>query len=70
MRSKRFVFPSPTDPAASVELAAEPLRRGELRAVVDRVVPFDEIVDACRCVETGRGVGIVVIEQGSGSLPR
>lgn len=62
MRSKRFVFPLPTEPAAAVELAADLLRRGELHAVVDRVVPFAQIVDAYRYVETGTKVGVVVME--------
>lgn len=62
MRSKRFVFPLPTATKPAIEVAADLVRRGELRAVVDRVLPFDEIVDAYRYVETGRKIGIVVLK--------
>jgi NADPH:quinone reductase-like Zn-dependent oxidoreductase len=62
MRHRRFVFPLPKDPRAAVETAAALLASGELRAVVDRVLPLDEIVAAYRYVETGQKTGIVVIE--------
>jgi NADPH:quinone reductase-like Zn-dependent oxidoreductase len=35
--------------------------RGALRPVVDRVLPFDEVVDAHRRVDTGRKVGSLVL---------
>ncbi len=62
MRSRRFIFPLPKAPRAAVETAAARLESGELRAVVDRVLPLEEIVDAYRYVETGQKTGIVVIE--------
>lgn len=64
MRSRRFVFPLPKDPRAAVRTAASLLDRGELRAVVDRTVPFEAIADAYRYVETGRKAGIVVVDVG------
>lgn len=67
MRSKRFVFPLPTEPRAAVELAADLFGRGELRTVVDRIVPFEEIVDAYRYVETGTKIGVVVLATVAGS---
>lgn len=36
-------------------------RAGEFRAVIDRAVPFADIVDAYRYVETAEKTGIVVI---------
>jgi NADPH:quinone reductase-like Zn-dependent oxidoreductase len=62
MRDRRFVFPLPGQPRAAVETAATLLATGELRAVVDRILPLEEIGDAYRYVETGNKTGIVVIE--------
>lgn len=62
MRSRRFIFPLPKGARAAVETAAARLESGELRAVVDRVLPLEEIVEAYRYVETGQKTGIVVIE--------
>ena len=62
VRTRRFVFPLPYAPRPSVERAAELFGEGRLRTVVDRVLPFDEIVEAYRYVESERKVGVVVLE--------
>jgi len=43
------------------------MEAGEFRAVIDRVHPLGEIVDAYRYVETGQKVGIVVIDMTRGA---
>jgi NADPH:quinone reductase-like Zn-dependent oxidoreductase len=44
-----------------VDYLRERLRTGELRPVVDRTYPLDEIVEAYRYVDTGQKVGNVLI---------
>jgi NADPH:quinone reductase-like Zn-dependent oxidoreductase len=62
VRRRRFVFPLPYAPRPSVEVAAELFEAGALRTVVDRVLPFDAIVEAYRYVESGRKIGVVVLD--------
>jgi NADPH:quinone reductase-like Zn-dependent oxidoreductase len=62
VRSRRFVFPLPYAPRPSVDVAARMFEEANLRTVVDRVLPFGEIVEAYRYVESGRKVGVVVLE--------
>ena len=62
MRTRRFIFPLPKAPRAAVETAAALLDTDEFRAVVDRVLPLEAIVDAYRYVEQGQKTGIVVVE--------
>lgn len=62
VRSRRFVFPLPYAPKPSVEVAAKLFEEGRLRTVVDRILPFDQIVEAYRYVESERKVGVVVLE--------
>ena len=67
VRTRRFVFPLPFAPRPSVERASELFEAGTLRTVVDRVLPFDDIVEAYRYVELERKVGVVVLEVVSSS---
>lgn len=60
--ARRVLFPLPRYDQADIELLAEHLRKQELRPLVDRVYPLDEIVDAFRYVETGMKTGNVVIK--------
>lgn len=62
VRTRRFIFPFPKDPEAAIRTAAKRLASGELRAVVDRIHPLDEIVEAYHYVESAQKTGIVVIE--------
>jgi NADPH:quinone reductase-like Zn-dependent oxidoreductase len=47
---------------ADLELMAELVAGGKLRAVIDRTYPLAEMADAHRYVQTGRKVGSVVVE--------
>jgi NADPH:quinone reductase-like Zn-dependent oxidoreductase len=58
---KKVKFPIPKYTAADVVLARELFDASELRAVIDRTYPLDEIVEATRYVETEQKVGNVVI---------
>ncbi len=62
--SDRVVFPLPGDPEALVGFLKDRMEAGEIRAVIDRKVPLDEIVDAYRYVESGQKTGIVVVKVG------
>lgn len=64
--SKRVAFPMPKASKALVEFLKARIEAGELRAVIDRVYPFEEIVDAYRYVETAQKTGIVVIDTKAG----
>jgi NADPH:quinone reductase-like Zn-dependent oxidoreductase len=57
----RVRLPFPTDTRAHVRLVRELLASRDLRPVVDRTFPLDDIVDAYRYVETEQKLGSVVI---------
>jgi len=61
-RRRRVYFMLPMRPDRVPEDVKARMEAGEFRAVIDRVYPLAEIVDAYRYVETGQKVGIVVIE--------
>lgn len=66
-RSRRVVFPTPKSGKAVVEFVRARLEAGDLRAVIDRTYPLEEIADAYRYVETEQKTGIVAISMPSGS---
>ena len=65
--SGRVVFPTPRADRALVEFLRERIEASELRAVVDRTYPLEDIADAYRYVETQQKTGIVVIDVTPGS---
>ena len=65
-KSGRVVFPTPRADGALVEFLRDRIEANELRAVVDRTYPLEEIADAYRYVETQRKTGIVVIDVAPG----
>jgi NADPH:quinone reductase-like Zn-dependent oxidoreductase len=60
-RRRRVVFPVPRYDVQTLGFIRRLLDTGELRPVVDRTYPLDQIVDAYRYVETGQKIGNVVI---------
>ncbi|MEX0705769.1 MAG: zinc-binding dehydrogenase, partial [Nitriliruptoraceae bacterium] len=57
----RVRLPFPTDARAHVLRVRDLLASGDLRPVVDRTYPLDDIVDAYRYVESGQKLGTVVV---------
>lgn len=58
---RRVALPLPKHSHDTVALFEELIRVGEFRPLIDRVYPFDEIVDAFRYVATEHKVGNVVV---------
>ncbi len=59
---RRVIMPMPGGGQEVVRFIKDRIEAGQLRAVIDRVYPFDQIADAYRYVETKAKVGIVVVE--------
>jgi len=59
--NKKTIFPMPTDIRGSLLLISKLMELGKFKAVIDRVYPMEEIVDAYRYVEKGQKTGNVVI---------
>ena len=60
-KGPRVRFPLPTISRADVEHFRSMAEAGTLRPLIDRVVGFDELVEATRFVETGEKIGNVVV---------
>ncbi len=60
-RRKRVIFPLPTISKTFMASLKARMEAGQLRAVIDRSYPLDEIANAYRYVETEQKTGIVVI---------
>lgn len=59
--SGRVSFPMPRSGKAVAEFVKQRMEAGELRAVIDRSYPLDDIVEAYRYVLTQQKTGIVVV---------
>lgn len=60
-RGKVVKFPLPVNVGRTIKMISRLLAEGKYTPLIDRVYPFDEIVDAYRYVEKGFKVGNVVI---------
>lgn len=60
-KSKKVIVAMPRPIARFVDILKARMEAGELRAVIDRRYPLENIADAYRYVETGQKTGIVVI---------
>lgn len=58
---RRVVFAPPEEGRPMIERIREHLATGELRPVIDRSFPLEQIVDAYRYVERGQKIGSVLI---------
>ena len=58
---KKVLFPIPKDRKEDIVFFKELIEAGKYRAVVDRVYPMNQFVEATKYVETGMKTGSVVI---------
>jgi NADPH:quinone reductase-like Zn-dependent oxidoreductase len=62
MTSKKSVIAGPTaERAEDLQLLAKLAEAGELKPLIDRRLPLDQIVDAHRLADSGRKRGSVVV---------
>lgn len=59
---KKSVFPTPVDIMGSMGIIKNLVEQGRFKVVIDRVYPFEQIIDAYKYVETGQKTGNVVIK--------
>ncbi|MFN4145998.1 MAG: NAD(P)-dependent alcohol dehydrogenase [Runella sp.] len=59
--TKKIIFPIPKDSKEQILLFKKMAEEGALKAVIDRIYPFEQIPDAHRYVELGQKTGSVVI---------
>ena len=60
-RGKKVLFPIPKDTKKDIVFIKELMEAGKFKAVIDRIYPFEQLIDATQYVETGQKVGNVVI---------
>jgi NADPH:quinone reductase-like Zn-dependent oxidoreductase len=58
---KRVTLPLPKYTKEEVRLVRELVEAGRYRAVIDRIYPLEDVVEATRYVETGQKTGNVVL---------
>jgi NADPH:quinone reductase-like Zn-dependent oxidoreductase len=67
MGGKKVIFPIPTDIKKSLHFIVKLMEAGKFKAVIDRTMPFSQIIEAYAYVQQGQKTGNVVINMESGS---
>lgn len=62
VRDRRVVFPFPRRDAEGIRWLTGLVESGEFEPLIERIYPFEQIVDAYRRAETGEKVGSLVID--------
>ena len=60
--NRKVKFPIPSDSKKDIEFLKEIIENGHFKAIVDRIYPLSEIIEATTYVESGQKTGNVVIE--------
>lgn len=60
--SKKVLFPIPEDKKENLLYFKSLAEKGQLKPVIDKVYPFEQIIEAYKYVETGQKTGSVVIK--------
>lgn len=60
-RGRKVLFPIPKDTKEDIVFIKTLMETGEYKAIIDRIYPFEKIIEATRYVETGQKTGNVVI---------
>ncbi|MEX2483865.1 MAG: NAD(P)-dependent alcohol dehydrogenase [Brumimicrobium sp.] len=60
--SKKVLFPIPQDKKENLLFFKKLAEQGQLKPTIDRVYPFEQIIEAYKYVETGQKTGSVVIK--------
>lgn len=64
--SKKVLFPIPQDKKENLLFFKSLAEKGGLKPVIDKVYPFDQIIEAYKYVETGQKTGSVVVKINGG----
>ena len=65
-KNKKVKFPIPTDNQQDILFFKKIIEEGKYRAIIERVYPLHEIVEATKYVETGQKTGNIVIQVNEG----
>lgn len=60
--SKKVLFPIPQDKKENLLYFKSLAEKGQLKPVIDKIYPFEQIIEAYKYVETGQKTGSVVIK--------